>query len=433
MTLNTVQNSPHNSLIPTFESDEWQSWSPSDSLSPQFKKTGSGKEWELIISSDGDSYRFGKWICTAVSITSEKTYRFNVEYLPRDSQRHRIAVSAVLSWLSADHAMLERNYAEGKYDAGGGWTGLYSVYKPPSNAAYVTVELHLKCSKRGSVQWRRPALVETAPVGSRKVTVCTTWIRKFSTTPEENLQKMLKLLDSAGRHGPDIICLTETPYNNETGLAPAEVAQSIPGRLTDHISRKAVRYKSYVIFSMIEKNNGFLYNTAVLLDRNGKVFGTYRKTHLPLGETEEGLVPGTDYPVFDTDFGRIGIMICWDHWFPETARILRLKGAEIIFVPSQRNGVQDKSNLIQSQARAVDNGVYLVVSGVYGRSASTIIGPDGRIIGKVPRFGKDYIHAEIDLNKRYLTPHLSVGCSGEGKTIYIQERRTDTYGMLLEP
>jgi predicted amidohydrolase len=243
---------------------------------------------------------------------------------------------------------------------------------------------------------------------------------------------MLALIDRAGKNRPDIICLTETPFNNDTGLSPEEIAQPIPGSLTEEISQRAAEHKTYITFSMIERDGDFFYNTAVLIDKTGNLLGTYRKTHLPLVETEKGIVPGDDYPVFNTEFGCIGIMICWDHWFPETARILRLKGAEIIFVLSQRNPLQDKSNLIQSQARAVDNGVYLVVAGVYGRNASTIIDPEGTVIGKVASLGKDYCITEIDLNKKHLTPYLSVGSIGEGKSIYIKERRTDTYGILSE-
>ncbi len=88
---------------------------------------------------------------------------------------------------------------------------------------------------------------------------------------------------------------------------------------------------------MFEKEGSLIYNTGVLMDRGGNIAGKYRKVQLPLAEAEFGVTPGCEFPVFDTDFGKIGILICFDHFFPEPARILSYNGAEIIFVPTIGN------------------------------------------------------------------------------------------------
>jgi predicted amidohydrolase len=166
------------------------------------------------------------------------------------------------------------------------------------------------------------------------------------------------------------------------------------------------------------------YNTAVLFDRRGAIVGRYRKTHLPLAEAESGVTPGSDYPVFETDFGTVGILICWDHWFPETARILRTRGAEIILIST----IGDAP--LQSMARAADNAIPVVVAGADGKTPSRIIDAEGSIIGEIASDGDDVCVREIDLDQRRLRHWLSVGTAdGDPHNLLLKERRTDTYAV----
>jgi predicted amidohydrolase len=195
----------------------------------------------------------------------------------------------------------------------------------------------------------------------------------------------------------------------------------------DAIAEKARQYKSYVVAGLLESEGGRTYNTAVLVDREGRIAGKYRKTHLPLAEVEDGITPGSDYPVFDTDFGRIGILICWDYVFPEPTRILRLKGAEIVLVPIAGDSGTRHWDTI-TRARAIDNGVFLVTSISQGL-ASRIVDPDGEVLAEAM---EGLATADIDLAKETRVWWLSVGpADGEGKSLYIQERRPDTYGPLV--
>ena len=95
----------------------------------------------------------------------------------------------------------------------------------------------------------------------------------------------------------------------------------------------AKKYNLYIVAGIYEKDGDTVYNTAVLISRTGEYAGKYRKVCLPREEIQGGITPGKSLPVFDTDFGRIGLMICWDVFFPEPARTLAHKGAEVIFLP----------------------------------------------------------------------------------------------------
>lgn len=108
-----------------------------------------------------------------------------------------------------------------------------------------------------------------------------------------------------------------------------------------------------------EYNDGKIYNSSYILDRNGVELGRYRKTQLTIGEHD--LTPGDDIPVFDLDFGKVGIMICFDNYFPEVARVLGLKGAELVLSPLYGDTLIPQWE-IKMKARAIDNSMYIASS-----------------------------------------------------------------------
>jgi predicted amidohydrolase len=163
-----------------------------------------------------------------------------------------------------------------------------------------------------------------------------------------------------------------------------------------------------------------------LLDRQGRLAGKYRKTHLPREEWKEGVRPGREYPVFDTDFGRIAIQICYDWFFPEPAALFALKGAEIILAPTWGNTLPDHDGMVDGETtfrvRARDNGVYMVPS-VYDGS-SLVIDPMGRILAS--NAGRPGIFwAEVDLNKRECLDWV-----GYWRSIGPRDRTPETYDSL---
>ena len=153
----------------------------------------------------------------------------------------------------------------------------------------------------------------------------------------------------------------------------------------------------------IERDRHLIYNVAVLIGPDGKLLGKYRKVCLPRGEIEGGFQPGNDYPVFDTKLGKVGMMVCYDGFFPEVARELSNRGAEIIAWPVMG------CNPLLGAARACENHVYVVSSTHTDASAnwmiSAVYGHDGKPLAQAKDWGTLAI-AEVDLNKRLLWQSL---------------------------
>ncbi|NQU75233.1 MAG: carbon-nitrogen hydrolase family protein, partial [Planctomycetes bacterium] len=185
-------------------------------------------------------------------------------------------------------------------------------------------------------------------------------------TPQENLDLAIEHIDAAGRDHADILCLPELFSSfgkpSEKGY---QRAQEVPGPITKPISRKARRHKMYVICPLLQKHDGVMFNTAVLIDRGGRIAGMYHK-HVPtIGELEKGISPGTEIPAFETDFGRIGIAICFDINFPDIAEQFYRQQVKFIFWPSMFEG----GILLDHWARQCDA---YVVSSTWGDSARII-------------------------------------------------------------
>jgi predicted amidohydrolase len=186
----------------------------------------------------------------------------------------------------------------------------------------------------------------------------------------------------------------------------------------------------YIVVGVYEGEGETLYNTAVLIDREGNVAGKYRKTHLPEAETMWGITPGSTYPVFETDFGRVGIQVCYDNFFPEVARALALNGAEIIVLPIWGDGRDDDRTWdVMARARAIDNAVYFVASN-YSQKRSLIVDPWGHILADTAG-EHGVIVQQVDLDARVLRRWLSVGCDGEWQRLFRDERRPSTYGPIV--
>lgn len=424
---NLVPN-PEFRVDPAGKPISWQFWSPRVDLQP---RAGVAKETEgaTLRLAAVDFSSFGKWIAKDIPLNPGHFYRFEVLYKAIGIVDERGSVGVMLSWNMTDGKPVQRDYVDQISSAENGWRRAARTLCAPQKSASVTIELWLRWTNDGSVIFRNPSLVETSEPSPRRVRLVTTRIAEpRESTAQGNLQLMAKVLDEAGRDKPDAILLTEFfPEHGVQGTVH-DRSEPIPGPVTDALARKARKYNTYIIVGMLELDGGKTYDTAVLIDRHGQIAGKYRKTHLPLAEVEDGETPGSDYPVFDTDFGRIGILICWDFVFPETFRIMRLEGAEIVFLPIAGDPGARHFDTI-TRARALDNGVYLVAS-VSDGAASRIVNPDGEVIAETT---DGLATAEFDLRRESRLWWLSVGpADGELKSLVIQERRPDTYRPLVE-
>jgi predicted amidohydrolase len=213
----------------------------------------------------------------------------------------------------------------------------------------------------------------------------------------ENVRQFLETIERAVKDRTDMIVLPEGMTVVGTGRSYAEVAESIPGPTTESLGEMARRRKTYVVAGIYEREGPAIYNTAVLLDREGRVAGKYRKVYLPREEIEAGLTPGNDYPVFSTDFGKVGMMICWDAQYADPARALALRGAELVLAPIWGG------NQTLMKARAIENRVFIATSGY--DYPTHIFDPDGEVLAAAPERGTAAV-TTIDLNRRYASQWL---------------------------
>jgi len=216
-------------------------------------------------------------------------------------------------------------------------------------------------------------------------------------SPEENLNQFVKVIDEAAEKNADIVCLPEGITVCGNRLTYAEAAEPVPGPSTDFLGQLAKKHNIYLVAGIYEREGSVVYNTSVLLGRDGSLAGRYRKLCLPREEIDGGITPGKEYPVFDTDFGRIGMMICWDVSYPEVARELAHRGAEVIFMPIWGG------NETLAQARAIENQVHLVASGY--DFPTTIYDRKGSVLSQ-EKEKSGVIVSEIDLNERVMWPWL---------------------------
>ncbi len=408
----------------------WTFWSPRPVIAPEATVVQQG-DGNLLRMKANRFACYGKWTTVVPDMRPGKSYKFRVFYEAEQVDKEDVSVAAIISWCKDDSGQkpLQRDYAD-EVSAVDEWRLIARTLQAPKEAQSVKVELVLRWTDEGSVLWREPELVEVEPRPHRKIRVVTTHIKpSYPATIEKNLKLMGEILDRAGAEKPDVVCLSENFVDRGVRLSLTETSQTIPGPATEMLCQKARRYKTYVVTTLHERDRDLIYNTAVLINRKGEIIGKYRKVHLATAEGENGVTPGSEYPVFDTDFGRVGILTCWDNWFVETARILRLKGAELLLFPIAGDGVPGHWDVI-SRARAIDNSVYLVSSNTVGDSPSRIIDPTGEVLAETPeRFG--IAVADIDLDREWRVYWLSVGpATGEAKSLYIKERRPDTYDIF---
>jgi len=174
---------------------------------------------------------------------------------------------------------------------------------------------------------------------------------------EENRRQMVEHVKRTADYKPDFVCFTEVARELGTpGDDPAWDGEPIPGETTLAIGQVAKEVGTHVIVGMEDRIGDETYNAAVLIGRNGDVIGRYHKVQPTIGEMERGTLPGETAMTFDTDLGKVGMLICFDLKFPEVATSLARNGARIAFFPSMFNGGT------RHQSIARDHGMLLVVS-----------------------------------------------------------------------
>jgi len=254
----------------------------------------------------------------------------------------------------------------------------------------------------------------------------------------KNLNKAQLLAEIAVDQGAKILCFQELFHTHwfPVDIHPGnfEMAEEVLGPTTETMQKIAQRTETVMVLPIFEKGAGEAhYNSAVIIDADGKILGQYRKIHvpqIPLWEEKAYFQPGDlGFPVFATRFGQIGVQICWDNFFPEGSRILALKGAQMIFSPTAAAFASQKKWEKVICANAVTNGVYIFrvnrvgkepKQNFYGKSFCA--SPEGDLIAEPSGAHEGVVMAEIDLLEIERTRRVWT---------FWRDRRPEVYGEIL--
>lgn len=399
----------------------WYGFAARPESAPGRDVSGYASSYALNIYGLGVPSVYGGWTTRIAGLQGGHYYRFRARALPLDVVSLRESVTIILRWRGWFGDEVSPDYIW-DFDQQSDGTILFDrVIQTPSGTTAVDVQLVLQWSPSGRVAFDELSFTPAAPPSPRPVRVAAVYYHPSGNrSGYESVQRAAGYAEQvAVSHRPDIIVLGELlNVIGAPGSMPSK-AEPVPGPSTEVMARVARAYRVNIVFGMIERVDNLLYNTAVLLDRDGRITGKYHKVQLPLSDAAAGMTPGNSVPVFDTDFGRVALLICHDTSFAEPAREAALQGAELLLVPIWGG----RTALVR--ARAVENGIYLAASGY--DYASEIVNPLGTVLARVSiGAGPKVAVADIDLSRRFRQ-----NWAGDWRDIFNKERRTGPYQYRL--
>jgi N-carbamoylputrescine amidase len=277
---------------------------------------------------------------------------------------------------------------------------------------------------------------------------------RCSEDPSENLENAIALIRDAAAQGAQIVCLQElfrtVYFCQEENHKYFQYAEAIPGPTTERLSTLAKELQVVIVASLFERRAAGLYhNTAAVIDADGSLLGIYRKMHIPddpLFYEKFYFTPGDlGFRCWQTKYARVGVLICWDQWYPEAARLTALRGAEIIFYPTaigwhpsekaEFGERQHSSWETVQRGHAIANGCYVAVPNRVGHEApaggdglefwgrSFIADPAGQILARANGEKPEVLIASID-SKALETQRVHWP--------FLRDRRIEAYGELTK-
>ncbi|HEY8749343.1 MAG TPA: carbon-nitrogen hydrolase [Tepidisphaeraceae bacterium] len=277
----------------------------------------------------------------------------------------------------------------------------------------------------------------------------------------ENLRRQVALVEKAAAQGAQIIC-TQELFKSKYFCQVEDhrffkLAEKIPGPSTDAFVKVAKRHKVVVIGSLFEKRaDGLYHNTAVVIDADGSILGIYRKMHIPddpLYNEKFYFTPGdTGFRTWETKYAKIGVLICWDQWFPEGARLTAIQGAQILFYPTaigwhpsekvEYGKAQHESWELIQRSHAVANGCYVCASNRIG--VEKVLGADGKPVSEegIEFWGQSFVaspngqvvaKASVDREEVMVVPcDLEKVEFSRTHWPFLRDRRIDAYGDMTK-
>jgi len=262
-----------------------------------------------------------------------------------------------------------------------------------------------------------------------------------TTNPGENLKKAVSKIEEAVRSGANVVCLPELfrsqYFCQKEDIKFFDLAEPVPGQTTEALSKTAIRMGVVIIAPIFEhRASGVYHNSAAVIDTDGKIAGLYRKMHIPddPGYYEKFyFTPGDlGFRPVDTRVGRLGVLVCWDQWYPEGARLMALAGAELLLYPTaigwdptDEQAEKDRQReawILSHRGHAVANGLPVLscnrvghepsplgAAGIRFWGSSHVLGPQGEFLALAGTDAPEILMAEVDMQRsRARPPHLAV-------------------------
>ena len=414
-------------------------WAPRDEIAPQ---VSGSLETGLTVRSNGSRGCFGGWELVYPPGKKGDYFFFSVKVRWCGLNHGYEALSAEARWENEAGDRIDWTpINEWRHE--GDWLVLHKVIDNDTDAARLVVQLLIRWSPTGEIQWAEPRLAPTAPPPPRRLRLGAGSAR---VTPEQsNLDANCRLFTEVARRaageGINLLCLPEVLLcwraPGQTPRTMPQFAVEVPGPYIEPFQEVARAEKMAMCFSVFERERELIYNTALLIDESGEIVAKYRKVHLAVPtESTMGITPGDGFPVgtIRTVNARVGMNICMDSSAAESARAVARAGAEILMLPIMGDLRADRWSrgrprfdfmrwVMIQQMRAMDNQIYLVAA----RNESVgsgIFAPDGTTLS-IDCGDRPIVWADVDLND------LKESMSGaKVRDITWFERRESQYGVL---
>lgn len=377
-----------------------------------------------------DSEKAVGYLEKVFTVIPGKSYRIACDAIVPECSCNNATIIVTWSTTDSDATMVQRDYVFFK-DLSPTQRHFEQVFQAPEKCTHAIIWCMHKW-QRGTATFNNLEIAETNPVSPKiaRLAAVNLYYPPANSTFESNRADMEAGIKNLCQNVPnlDFILLPET--HPSRGVPGTSFQRSEPiqdGPTFNLCKHYAVKYNTNICASVIEREqDNTLHCTAFVVDRTGNLAGIFRKVHLTVGEQTSGIIPGKEFNIIKLDFASVGISICWDNWFLESARMQRLNGADFLAFPLAGDAKESHWSKTWS-ARCIDNSLPMVVSVADPKVPSAIIDRDGVWLDQTTQ-KHGFAFAELDLNERKRSWWLSVGPAfGDPYQLYLAERRQIAY------